>query len=120
MFGKKKNTKSEKGDLTKEHEEIIKFLREEEIKFLEIEDTEGELLEEFDDFIKEKLNLTNAIKWRNENFLEFIKKMNKLGASFFYISSPFVLEEHFEEPEEFKSQKILSKHEGETPFIIVF
>jgi len=119
MFGKKKNTEIEREDLTKEHAKIIEFLKEKEIKFLEIEDTEGELLEEFDDFIKEKLNLTNALKWKDENFLEFIKKMNELGASLFYISSPFVLEEHFDEPEEFKSQKILSKHEGETPFIII-
>jgi hypothetical protein len=118
MFGKNKKIKAEE-DLTKEHTEIIEFLKRREIKFLEIEDTEGMALEEFDDFIKEKLNLTNALKWKNENFLEFIKKMNELGSSLFYISSPFVLDEYFEESEEFKSQKLLSKHEGETPFVIV-
>jgi hypothetical protein len=56
MFGKKEKIETEIEDLTKEHTKIIEFLKESKIRFLEIGDTMGELLEDFDDFIKEKLN----------------------------------------------------------------
>jgi predicted peroxiredoxin len=99
-------------------QKIIDFCKLNSIKLFEIKNKEQDMLEEFYDIARRKLNIENAIEW-DEDLAIFLEQAKEMGVKMFYLCALEVKNEDVTEPENFKSERILEQNIGEIPFLIL-